>query len=117
MKIRAVRVRGVAAPMKRPLVTSIATVGVAPLLLIDLETDAGVTGRSYLFALAKHHLEHVRHGLFDDEPGRRRALLPARAESPGHDLIDGEVEVGVSQYDRGVLAAHLRLERRTGRSE
>ena len=56
MKIRAIKVRGVAAPMKRPLVTSIATVSVAPLLLIDLETDAGVTGRSYLFALAKHHL-------------------------------------------------------------
>ena len=56
MKIRAIRVRGVAAPMKRPLVTSIATVSVAPLLLIDLETDAGITGRSYLFALAKHHL-------------------------------------------------------------
>ncbi len=56
MKIRAIKVRGVAAPMKRPLVTSIATVGVAPLLLIDLETDAGITGRSYLFALAKHHL-------------------------------------------------------------
>ena len=56
MKIRSIRVRGVAAPMKRPLVTSIATVGVAPLLLIDLETDAGITGRSYLFALAKHHL-------------------------------------------------------------
>ena len=56
MKIRAIRVRGVAAPMKRPLVTSIATVSVAPLLLIDLETDAGFTGRSYLFALAKHHL-------------------------------------------------------------
>jgi mandelate racemase len=56
MKIRAIRVRGVAAPMKRPLVTSIATVSVAPLLLVDLETDAGITGRSYLFALAKHHL-------------------------------------------------------------
>ena len=28
----------------------------APLLLIDLETDAGVVGRSYLFALARHHL-------------------------------------------------------------
>jgi len=56
MKITGVRVRGVAVPMKRPLVTSIATVGVAPLLLVDLETDAGIVGRSYLFALAKHHL-------------------------------------------------------------
>src|SRR5262245_40540945 len=56
MKIRAIRLRAVAAPMKRPLATSIASVTVAPLLLIDLETDAGVVGRSYLFALAKHHL-------------------------------------------------------------
>jgi mandelate racemase len=56
MKIRNLRLRAVAAPMKRPLATSIASVTVAPLLLIDLETDAGVVGRSYLFALAKHHL-------------------------------------------------------------
>ena len=56
MKIRAIKLRAVAAPMKRPLVTSIATVGVAPLLLVDLETDAGITGRSYLFAVAKQHL-------------------------------------------------------------
>jgi mandelate racemase len=59
MKIRAIRARAVAAPVKRPLVTSIATVGVAPLLLIDLETDAGITGRSYLFALARHHLPPI----------------------------------------------------------
>jgi len=56
MKIRNLRVRAVAAPMKRPLATSIASVTVAPLLLIDLETDDGIVGRSYLFALAKHHL-------------------------------------------------------------
>ncbi|MGH8517113.1 MAG: enolase C-terminal domain-like protein, partial [Panacagrimonas sp.] len=56
MKIRAIKVRAVAAPMKRPLVTSIATVSVAPLVLVDLETDAGIVGRSYLFALGKHNL-------------------------------------------------------------
>jgi len=59
MKITGVRMRAVAAPMKRPLVTSIATVGVAPLLLVDLETDAGIVGRAYLFALAKHHLAPI----------------------------------------------------------
>jgi len=56
MKIRDLKVRAVAAPMKRPLATSIATVSVAPLLLLDLQTDSGIVGRSYLFALAKHHL-------------------------------------------------------------
>ena len=56
MNIRGIKMRAVAAPMKRPLVTSIATVSVAPLLLVDLETDAGIVGRSYLFAVAKHNL-------------------------------------------------------------
>jgi mandelate racemase len=56
MKIRAIRARAVAAPMKRPLATSIATVSVAALLLIDLETDGGIVGRSYLFAVGKHNL-------------------------------------------------------------
>jgi mandelate racemase len=56
MKIRELKVRAVAAPMKRVLHTSIASVSVAPLLLLDLQTDDGIVGRSYLFALAKHHL-------------------------------------------------------------
>ena len=59
MKIRAIRVRAVAAPMKRPLVTSIATLSVAPLVLLDLETEDGIVGRSYLFALGKHNLAPI----------------------------------------------------------
>jgi len=56
MKIRAIRARAVAAPMRRPLATSTGALTVAPLLLIDLETDAGVVGRSYLFGIGKHNL-------------------------------------------------------------
>ena len=59
MKIRTIKTRGVAAPMKRPLATSIATISIAPLLLIDLETDAGIVGRSYLFGPGKHHLSPI----------------------------------------------------------
>ena len=59
MKIESIRVRAVAAPMKRPLATSIGALTVAPLVLLDLQTDAGVTGRSYLFALAKPHLAPI----------------------------------------------------------
>jgi mandelate racemase len=59
LKIRDIRVRAVAAPMKRPLKTSIATVSVAPLLLIDLQTDGGIVGRSYLFAPGKHNLAPI----------------------------------------------------------
>ena len=59
MKISDIRVRAVAAPMKRPLATSTGKLAVAPLVLIDLETDAGVTGRSYLFAIGKHNLAPI----------------------------------------------------------
>ena len=56
LRIRDLRVRAVAVPMKRPLQTSIALVNVASLLLLDLETDGGIVGRSYLFAVGRHNL-------------------------------------------------------------
>ena len=56
MKITNIRCRPVAAPMKRPLATSVATLTASALLLIDLETDAGIVGRSYLFGMGKHNL-------------------------------------------------------------
>jgi mandelate racemase len=59
LRIRAVKTRAVAAPMNRPLATSIGTVSVAPLLLLDLETDGGVVGRSYLFGVGKHNLAPI----------------------------------------------------------
>jgi len=56
LRIRDIRWRAVAAPIRRPLVTSIATVSAASLLLLDLQTDGGIVGRSYLFAVGKHNL-------------------------------------------------------------
>jgi len=56
MKITNVRIRPVAAPMKRPLATSVATLTASALLLIDLETDGGIVGRSYLFGMGKQNL-------------------------------------------------------------
>jgi len=49
LTVRGIRARGVEVPMKLPLGTSAGTIRSAPLLLIDLETEEGVTGRSYLF--------------------------------------------------------------------
>ena len=60
LRIRTVRSRPVSVPMKRPLATSSGTITVAPLLLIDLETDAGLTGRSYLFAIVGAHLPALK---------------------------------------------------------
>jgi mandelate racemase len=49
LTIRALRTTALAVPMKRPLGTSAQVVRTAPLLLVDLETDQGVTGRAYLY--------------------------------------------------------------------
>jgi mandelate racemase len=59
LRITGLRVRAVAAPVKRPLVTSSGTVSAAALLLIDLETDGGIVGRSYLFGIGKHNLAPI----------------------------------------------------------
>jgi len=59
LKIQSMAVRAVAAPLRRPLQASIAAVTVAPLLLVDLKTDGGIVGRSYLFTMSTAHLKPV----------------------------------------------------------
>jgi mandelate racemase len=49
LTVRTVRTVAVTVPMKLALGTSAATVREAPLLLVDLFTREGITGRSYLF--------------------------------------------------------------------
>lgn len=49
LTIRQLRARAVKVPMPLPLQTSSGTIGIAPLALIDLETEEGVTGCAYLF--------------------------------------------------------------------
>lgn len=49
LTIRSLRVVAVEVPMRFTLGTSAATVRAAPLLLVDLETEEGVTGRAYQF--------------------------------------------------------------------
>jgi mandelate racemase len=57
LKIRSISVRAVAVPMRRPLQTSTGAVSVAPLLLVDMKTNGGIVGRSYLFAISRAHLK------------------------------------------------------------
>jgi mandelate racemase len=49
LTIRSLRAVGVEVPMTFALGTSRTTITKAPLLLIDLETEEGITGRAYLF--------------------------------------------------------------------
>jgi mandelate racemase len=57
LKIQSISVRAVTVPMRRPLKTSTGAVSVAPLLLVDLKTNGGIVGRSYLFAISTAHLK------------------------------------------------------------
>lgn len=49
LTVRSLSATPVAVPMNRPLGTSARTIKVAPLLLVDLQTEEGVVGHSYAF--------------------------------------------------------------------
>ena len=51
--IKSITARAVVTPMARPVKNAFGVIDVAPLLLIDVATDQGITGRSYLFAYSK----------------------------------------------------------------
>src|SRR5215213_4303905 len=48
LTLRSVTARPVVLPLRRPVVARIATIADWPLILIDLHTEEGVVGRSYL---------------------------------------------------------------------
>jgi mandelate racemase len=59
--IRSVKARAVVAPISRPVKNAFGVIEAAPLVLIDVATDQGVTGRSYIFAYAKLTLAPLVH--------------------------------------------------------
>jgi mandelate racemase len=79
LTLRTIRTRAVGAPMKRPLRTSVGTVTTAPLVLIDLETEEGVTGHSYLFAY-RPSVSGPLQGLIAEMAGRLRGVRVAPVE-------------------------------------
>src|SRR6185369_9324958 len=59
--IRSIKARGLVVPIARPVKTAFTTIDAAPMVLIDVETDQGITGRSYIFAYAKLTLKPLVH--------------------------------------------------------
>ena len=51
--IRGVKARAVDAPISRPVKNAFGVIRSAPLVLIDVATDQGITGRSYIFAYTR----------------------------------------------------------------
>jgi mandelate racemase len=63
--VRALRARAVNVPLPKPLLTAGGSVTSAPVVLIDLETSAGVVGRAYVFCYTAVALRATR-ALLDD---------------------------------------------------
>src|SRR3954465_10853937 len=75
--IRSVKARAVTTPLKRPLKNAFGVFVSAPLVLIDVATDQGVTGRSYIFAYAEMTQKPLVHLI--EEIGRElvgKAIAP-----------------------------------------
>src|SRR4051812_48052173 len=71
--IRRVTARGLVAPIARPVKTAFALIEAAHMVLIDVETDQGVTGHAYIFAyteLTVKPLVHLIEGIGRDLVGR-----------------------------------------------
>jgi mandelate racemase len=59
--IRGITARAVVAPISRPVKNAFGVIEAAPLVLIDVATDEGITGRSYIFAYARLTLAPLVH--------------------------------------------------------
>ena len=57
LTVRAIKAVGVEVPMTHVLGTSKGRITRAPLLLIDVETEEGVTGRSYLWSYFRQAID------------------------------------------------------------
>ena len=65
LTLKTVRVRAVAVPLKRPVVSKVGLFREWPMLLIDLETHQGIVGRSYLEPYLKQSLRYVAAAIED----------------------------------------------------
>ena len=75
--IRSVKARAVVAPISRPVKNAFGVIEAAPLVLIDVVTDQGLTGHAYIFAYTKLTLAplvHLIEGIGRDLTGK--AIAP-----------------------------------------
>ena len=72
--IRSVTARSLVVPIARPVKTAFAVIDAAPMVLIDIKSDQGVTGHSYIFGYTKLTLPPLVHLI--EEIGRELTGKP-----------------------------------------
>ena len=105
LTVRAIRAVAVEVPMRYVLGTSAAAVRAAPLLLVDVETAEGVTGRTYLFCYMRaaapaivSFLQEIEHAVRGERiaPAASWALLSKRFRLIG---VQGIVRMAMAAFD------------------
>lgn len=66
--IRSMEVRTVVAPLERPIRTAVGTIESSPLVLIDIDTEEGISGHAYVFAYTPLALAPIKAFLSNIEP-------------------------------------------------
>lgn len=105
LRLRSIAATGVEVPMTYPLGTSRGRITKAPLLLIDVATEEGVTGRAYLWSYFRQAMpaiasilqaveEHVR-----GEPVAPRVLWARLAERFALIGVQGIVRMAMAGFD------------------
>jgi mandelate racemase len=90
LTLRSVRVRPVIVPLKRPIVSKVGCYNDWPLILIDLYTEEGIVGHSYLEPYLKQ---------------AARYLVPAIADVA--EILRGQPVAPFEFYRKGLNALHL----------
>src|SRR5882724_8537469 len=77
LTLKSIRARPVVLKLRRPVIARIATITDWPMILIDLETEEGVTGRSYLEPYIRKSMRYLVPALHD-----LGAMLKGRRVAP-----------------------------------
>jgi mandelate racemase len=80
LTLRSVTARPVLVPLRRPVVSKVGLFDQWPLILIDLQTEEGIVGRSYLEPYLKQSARYIVPAIID--------LAAARAGKPIHPIDD-----------------------------
>ena len=105
LTIRAIKAVGVAVPMTYVLGTSRGAITKAPLLLIDLQTEEGITGRAYLWSYlpeAMPAIASILRAVLDTVKGERvaPAALWAKLALRFHLIgVQGIVRMAMAGFD------------------
>ena len=103
LEVRAIRATAVEVPMRHVLGTSQAVVKAAPLMLVDVETEAGITGHAYLFCYVPAAARGIGSILEDIE--RRTKGKPVAPVELWAALSKGYTLIGVQGIVRMAMAA------------